>query len=153
MESKIRLYANGFTPKLQKRVRQQFRFDLDLNKVNELEIAQWFNSLKKARQFKRILMDAIALFIDLSNGNLNILYELFPGIVHTIEQNHQVNAIEDLRGDIAALTERLLEHNIPMPKLRTSPSGLAEDRVELVAEKSNVSAAENFLKNMGELWS
>lgn len=65
---------------MQKGTRERFMFWLDLAKDNEFYIAEMIAELKSTRRFTSTIRDGIRLICDLREGNLNVLFELFPWV-------------------------------------------------------------------------
>jgi hypothetical protein len=60
--------------------RVRFNFWLNLENLQEQEIATQIEDLKKERLFSSTIRDGIKLITDLREGNLEILFELFPWV-------------------------------------------------------------------------
>lgn len=63
-----------------KRFRLRFTFWLDVNKKDEAEIADKVEDLKRDRLFAQTIRDGIKLIMSLREGNLEILFDLFPWV-------------------------------------------------------------------------
>jgi len=57
-----------------------FKFWLNIDKPNQLEIADTIELLKNERSFTQTIRDGIRLVCDLRNGKLDVLFELFPWV-------------------------------------------------------------------------
>lgn len=68
------------------RFRLRFVFWLDMKKPAENELAEQIEQLKATRNFSRAIRDGLRLFIDLKNGSIKVLLELFPFVKDAIEQ-------------------------------------------------------------------
>lgn len=64
--------------------RERFMFWLDLNKPEEYQIAEIVFELKQQRSFAQTVRDGIRLIVSLRAGKLDVLFELFPWIQHTL---------------------------------------------------------------------
>lgn len=64
--------------------RLQFKFWLDVERQEEEALAEYVHELKEKRMFASTIRDALRLIWDLRNGNLDILFILFPWVYSTI---------------------------------------------------------------------
>jgi hypothetical protein len=58
--------------------RLQFKFWLDVSKLDEESIADIIEKLKNARKYSAAIRDGLRLIWDLSQGKTDVLLELFP---------------------------------------------------------------------------
>lgn len=65
--------ANGF--------RKRFIFWLDLDKPDQLKLAEDIETLKADRHYSKTIRDGIRLIIDLRAGRTDVLFELFPWMI------------------------------------------------------------------------
>ena len=94
------------------RRRYMFRFFLNINKPDQLKLAERLESLRLARQFAPTLRNALKLFFDLLAGNTTELRRQFPGIVADLEAPKQPAGIADLLATQTAILERLTVQGI-----------------------------------------
>lgn len=85
------------------RLQQQIRFNLNLRRPDESSLADDIAALRKLRQFRPTILNALRLFLDLKDGYLDVLQELFPDAVQRIQAAYQNAEIEALRREIAEL--------------------------------------------------
>lgn len=89
--------------------RERFSFWLDLNKDDELMLAEQIDDLKRRRLFTRTIRDGIRLICDLRRGNLDVLLELFPELKHRLQPLKPViSSEESLRLQLERLEQLLL---------------------------------------------
>jgi hypothetical protein len=63
-----------------KRFRLRFTFWLDMLKEGEAEIAETIEDLKANREFARTIREGIQLITSLREGNIDLLFQMFPWI-------------------------------------------------------------------------
>jgi len=74
----------------QKPYRVQHKFWLDITKNQEDQLDHEIHELKKTRRFASTIRDAIRLILDLRQGRLDVLVELFPWVrVEFLDGIHQ----------------------------------------------------------------
>ncbi len=64
----------------EKRIRKKFDFQLTISKKDEFELANLIPILRKKRLYSRTIRDGIRLICDLRDGNMDVLFELFPWV-------------------------------------------------------------------------
>jgi hypothetical protein len=64
----------------QERYRVMHKFWLDLKKNDEDWLDERIHELKKKRTFVKVVRDALRLFLDLKQGKVEVLVELFPWV-------------------------------------------------------------------------
>ncbi len=91
-----------------KRNRIQIRFDLDLGKIVEAELAERIKELKKVRLFADYVRNGLRLMIDLSEKKTDVLLELFPWIADTFKAQPQAASSTDIERQIQYLQQLIL---------------------------------------------
>ena len=94
-----------------KRYRKTINFQLDLNKPDEQAIAQHIQELKRERGYSKAIRDGIRLIVDLRNGRLDVLYELFPWVLQQTASQTESLPVEALE-KVASNTENALRRHI-----------------------------------------
>jgi hypothetical protein len=142
--------------------RVMHKFWLDLDKSDEEVINQLIDYHKRQRQFSRVIRDGIRLMWSLGQGNLDILFELFPWVMDTFYQRALAERAPQegpLTEQLARLERLLLEQgNQPMTTASAGPKHLAvttqimplqdeeDDEIVLIKKaKSSGTSAQNFL--------
>lgn len=100
--------------------REKFKFWLDLNKDDELLIAETIDELKRQRSFVSTIRDGIRLICDLRQGKLNVLFELFPWVKAAL-QTPMGQEGDDLKRKIDLLEQLILVQ-------------YSDSRVEMIAD-------------------
>ena len=145
------------------RFRLQYKFWLDLNKPEEHNLAEAIEDLKEQRAFIRAVRDGIRLVVDLWNGNLDVLLELFPGVEEAFYerfQQQQPASDASLQEQLARLESLLLQQgNAPVAMSNSGPKPLKvpeisgpklDDDSDLIVMKKaqgDGSSAANFLNS------
>lgn len=80
----------------QKSYRMMFRYWLDAAKDEELELADYCESLKQKRLFTATIRDALRLIMDLRNRRLEVLFTLFPWVLVWLEERAEAIALARL---------------------------------------------------------
>ena len=152
-----------------KRYRVRFDFHLNIAKSDENELVQIIANLKSIGLFSKTIRDGIRLICDLRDGNLDVLFELFPWVraeflEYMTSVQPQKSDTELVISDQLARIETMLSTNgngsqptsgvggpkaIAIPTIFSTPVyGDDENDVKLVmkkSEKGGQQAAENFL--------
>ena len=136
------------------------KFWLDLEKPDEEEINQFIDHYKRQRQFTRIIRDGIRLMWSLEQGNLDVLFELFPSVMDEFYQRALASHTPQdkvLAEHISRLERLLLEQgSIPIPSTtgakplvapQIAPPMLddADELLSIKKAKSDSTSARNFL--------
>lgn len=142
--------------------RVMHKFWLDLDKPDEEEINQLIDYHKRQRQFSRVVRDGIRLMWSLGQGNLDVLFELFPWVMDTFYQRALAEHSPQggpLVEQLARLEQLLLEQGNkpvatssggPKPLAVSSPSKprqVEEDEIIVPIKKAKTTgnSAQNFL--------
>ena len=144
-----------------KRFRLQFKFWLDANKPDEYRLAEIIDDLKLRGTFSRAVRDGIRLMVDLWNGNLDVLLELFPGVENAFyERFTRQQPVPEvaIHEQLARLESLLLQQgNTPVVNTNSGPKPLnvpkiagpqfddADDLIVVKKAKSDGKSAQNFL--------
>ena len=138
------------------------KFWLDLEKPDEEEINQMIDHYKRKRQFTRIIRDGIRLMWSLGQGNLNVLFELFPWVMDEFYQQalaaHKPSDLA-LAEQLARLENILIgQGSVPVTNTNSGPKSLTkiappapksddtdDDLVVMRKAKSDGSSSKNFL--------
>ena len=147
----------------------RYDFQLNVAKDDELAVAEQIANLKTQGLYSKTVRDGIRLVSDLREGNLDVLFELFPWVraeflEYVASAQPQKSDTEiNIQKQLARIEELLAngEAAMPAPKIANGVGGpkamnvppipapdFADDAVELVVKKSASSgkqAAENFL--------
>lgn len=145
------------------RFRLQYKFWLDVNNLQEQQLADQIEALKQGRVFSQVVRNGIALIVDLWNGNIDVLLSLFPWVEEAFykrfsEQQPATNYT--LQEHLARLERLLLEQENILMAQGGGPKQLAvtapvkpsheEDDDEIVPirkAKSSGTSAQNFLSS------
>ena len=147
-----------------KRYRMRFDFQLNVAKDEEYAIAEQISYLKSQGRYSRTVRDGIRLVSDLHEGNLDVLFDLFPWVraefvEYVTSVQPQKSATEtNIQQQLARIEELLATSEVPSfdsgargPKPLQVPEISAprfEDMDELLIVKqsqSDGSSAQNFL--------
>ena len=153
-----------------KRYRMRFDFQLNVAKDSEFAIAETIKWLKSQGLYSKTIRDGIRLICDLRDGNLDVLFELFPWV--RAEFLEYMSSLQPQKSDtelvIAEHLERIetllsttgsgshVSSGVGGPKAMNVPGISAPDvdkdetDVALVMKKSERNghqAAENFLSS------
>jgi hypothetical protein len=119
------------------RKQKRFAFNLDWNKPDERTIGQGLLKHKQERNMVSVIRDAVRLYFDLAGGNVDVLCELFPGIIAAIRAQAQPVAAAPAPKPIALQT-------VAPPPEDTDDSALLSIKK---AESSGKQSAGNFLQS------
>ena len=101
------------------RPRKEFKFWLYHDRDEDSRLMEFIQYCKSTRQFARVVRDGIRLVWSLREGNMSILFELFPHL----ERQFNPDA-EDL---IAQFRDMLLQHrNVPVQQPVQIESGIGQ---------------------------
>lgn len=96
--------------------RLQFKFWLDAEKADELELAETIEELKSERSFARTVRDGIRLIVALREKDVSVLHELFPWTADTVDTPKKPSdsgqggsELKALRNEIANLRQSMLQ--------------------------------------------
>lgn len=161
----------GVTPKRRKKkkakpdprgFRWQVRVWLDANKPDQLDLGKWIHELKLKRTFAPILRNALSLYRELMEGQVDMLYQLFPDVkpAPPIITPEKIKEMEKEIGNLRIQVDILIKQQSPNAvdyTVKMAGQGLhkvappiAADDDELVIRKDESSgerAAQNFLKS------
>ena len=120
------------------------KFWLDLEKPDEEEINQLIDNYKRQRQFSRIIRDGIRLMWSLGQGDLDVLFELFPWVMDVFYQR----ALADYQPQDAALQQQLArlekllieQGSVPIDQVPTGPKPLMMSPVPETVDDEDDSA-------------
>ena len=120
------------------------KFWLDLEKPDEEEINQMIDNYKRKRQFSRIIRDGIRLMWSLGQGDLDVLFELFPWVMDVFYQR----ALADYQPQDAALQQQLArlekllieQGSVPIDQVPTGPKPLMMSPVPETVDDEDDSA-------------
>lgn len=154
-----------------KRYRMRYDFQLNIAKDDELAIAEQIANLKTQGLYSKTVRDGIRLVSDLREGNLGVLFELFPWVraefleyvASTQPQKSdtetniqkQLARIEELlaNGETASSAPRI-DSGVGGPKKMVVPQvaapALDDDDTDLLVvakAKSSGNASQNFLNS------
>ena len=108
------------------RVRQEFW--LDISKSEDVDILHLIADLKRSRSFSQVVRAGLRLVVDLWNGNLTVLLELFPWVEEAFFQRlaeqrpPETSAIQDQLSNL----ERILLAQGSQPTNAVAASGNAK---------------------------
>ena len=149
-----------------KRYREKFMFWLNLIDNQEYVIAEQISELKRERRFASTIRDGIRLICDLRQGNVDVLFELFPWIKTKLlaeVQPLETAGARVLHEQLKRIEQQLLQQgNIPvqLPSLQSEsgPKAMAvpqfekpvyNDEDDLVIKKdTSATSAQNFINAM-----
>lgn len=140
------------------RYRVMHKFWLDLTKADQDHLDEQINELKQARTFTQTVREGIRLICDLRQGNVTVLFELFPWIkadllvdVQPQETVGEKAIREQLERIEAQLARQGIDFDTKAIQLvnRRDASDAQDDDIQLVIKKdTSTNAADNFLKSM-----
>jgi hypothetical protein len=133
-----------------KRLLIQYRFWLDVMKPVEHGLAYQLDMMKtnKTRQFHKTIRDGLRLILDLRQGRVDVLFELFPDL----QAHWKTQADKDMQERLARLESALLSYPTPPPALPSPAREREPERVEVEAVADGDvarQAANNFLSSFG----
>ncbi len=91
------------------RPRKEFKFWLYHDLVEDVRLMEYIEFLRKTRQFAKVLRNGLRLMWTLGEGDLSVLFELFPTLRSQFEPNSE-NLIEQFR-------QMLLQQQQPIPEI------------------------------------
>lgn len=112
------------------RYRCQFRFWLDANKPDQVQLGEALADLKRQRRYLPTLRNAIRLFLDLRAGRTDVLFELFPWIVERLKTTPAPDS-----GDLEARLEVVVKASV-QAAMMNMPSLPATDIVAAPLKQS-----------------
>ena len=141
------------TPKKDKRLRYQWRFWLDANKDDELLMCEELDYLKSKRQFAPTIRNALRLFFDLSQGRIDVLRELFPGIVAQLQIPPDTPATTEFAQIIkqqAQLIEIMATQTTAPATMRQLPAPTTDNDTELITiqKDTSIDSGQNLLNGL-----
>jgi hypothetical protein len=80
-------------------------FWLDHDKPEQAKLAEQIDLLKSQRRFVTVLRDAMRLYLELEQGNIETLLEMYPWLPDRLQPDHQ----RDRVGDNSAEVEKKLD--------------------------------------------
>ncbi len=108
------------------RLRQQYLFWLDMNKPDDVALADKIAELKAQRKFAKTIRDGIRLIQDLQAGRLDVLLSLFPSVTEHLKSplygNELAAVLEQFQqaANGSSNTASLPQFNIPaIPEVKT----------------------------------
>lgn len=114
-----------------KRFRLKFMFWLDMNKSDEIELAEEIEILKQQRLFSETIRDGIRLMCDLRAGRTDRLFAMFPWL--TAEVNRSVDLEESaIQHEINSLWKALAQTP------RSTSTQMMDSRLPAVASSSGL---------------
>lgn len=151
------------------RYRMRFDFQLNVAKNEEFAIAEQISFLKQQGLYSKTVRDGIRLVSDLREGNLDVLFELFPWVraeflEHIVAVQPQKSEAELAIARQLARIEELLASDKSSPALDTQGGGGPkpmtvpqvaapvfddeDDELPVITKaKATGSAAQNFLNS------
>lgn len=143
--------------------RYRFPFWLDTNKDEERLLMELIGELKRKRRFAKVVRDGIRLVVDLREGRIEVLTELFPWITERLS-NAPVKVTENndrLHREIADLKKVILEQRtvpedaplVAAPVLKSvqkaqTPAPADLPTLKVSKARGDSSAASNFLHSI-----
>jgi len=134
------------------------KFWLDLTKDDQDHLDEQINELKQARTFTQTVREGIRLICDLRQGNMTVLFELFPWIkadlladVQPQETVGEKAIREQLERIEAQLAGQGIDFDTKAIQLvnRREASDAQDDDIQLAIKKdTSTNAADNFLNSM-----
>jgi hypothetical protein len=141
-----------------RRYRVMHKFWLDLTKDDQDHLDEQINELKQARTFTQTVREGIRLICDLRQGNMTVLFELFPWIkadlladVQPQETVGEKAIREQLERIEAQLAGQGIDFDTKAIQLvnRREASDAQDDDIQLAIKKdTSTNAADNFLNSM-----
>lgn len=141
--------------------RFRISFWLDANKDDELLLLEDIDRLKGMRKFTRTVRDGIRLMIDLQEGKVDVLFELFPDLkkrLNSQEIGHEAERLArmeeillkiDKSNELLILDQPHHSRTSNKPKTRELMSPDEEDLDLLEVKKDSKSnSSENFLRSL-----
>lgn len=113
------------------RPRKEYKFWLFHDLPEHARLMEFIDYCKSTRQFAKVVRDGIRLVWSLREGNLSILFELFPHLERQFNPDAQ-----DL---ITEFREMLLQHHVAPAPVQQSLPGLAD--IDPPTKPSKLSAA------------
>lgn len=136
------------------RFRLQYKFWLDMNKIDEHDLAEQIEDLKQSGAFTKAVRDGIRLVADLWRGNLDVLLALFPWVEEAFYQRFSEQQQEtNIQVQLARLEKLLIEQgSMPISSSPHQPEKMvapmlddADELLSIKKAKSDSTSAQNFL--------
>jgi len=119
-----------------KRFRLRFTFWLDVNKSDEAKIAETVEDLKQDRLFAHTVRNGIRLITSLRDGNLDVLFELFPWV--KAEFMEYIHEVQPMLAEESSASET--PDSPPLPVVQQTPQQLRAEKQWLEAEQERLEA-------------
>lgn len=91
------------------RPRKEFKFWLYRDLSEDVRLMDYIKFLRDTRQFAKVLRNGLRLMWTLGEGDLTVLFELFPTLRSQFAPNNEA-LIEEFR-------QMLLQHQLPTPEI------------------------------------
>src|SRR3990167_11531903 len=132
--------------------RMQQVFWLNVSDHSQQWLQKQIKALKQERQYSRAVRDGLRLFLDLRDGNLDVLFELFPFVKERIDTLVMARIIEYQQDMIRSFTSPQPAKVTPIGqgalKPVTPPAPDDDDTLLTVTKaQSDGKSGENFLKS------
>lgn len=102
--------------------RLRFNFWLNMDNEHEESIADNIELLKNKRSFTSAIRDGLRLIVDLRNGKLDVLFELFPFVkLEVLDYMKDVNPDNKSNDDIKQQIARLEQLILSQDRLSSTP--------------------------------
>ena len=141
--------------------REKFRFWLDMNKDEELGLAEQIDELKTQRLFTATIRDGIRLVCSLRREEWGVLFTLFPWIEREINERIMQVYQEANERPIQIIQQQAVQigQGAPPPsgpRAMQTPQLAApiedDDEIgDLIKKDTSTTSAANFLKSMNNL--
>lgn len=105
------------------RFRLRHTFWLDMNKLDEAQLAETVEWLKRDRSFAKTIRDGIRLICDLRAGRTDVLFELFPWVLN--EQTYTANPVTTGQNALQQQLDRLEHLMLQQGSLAAMPADQA----------------------------
>lgn len=131
--------------------RLKFMFWLDSTKPDEDSLIEQVEQLKQERLFVKTIRDGIRLIIDLREGNLDVLMELFPWTKDALQPTSITPTEQRLQEQIARLEVLLLtDGKFPNQRVQSRAVDMKPQlEINRASEKTGTkTVAKNFMDSM-----
>lgn len=99
--------------------RKRFSFWLEMDKVGQVDLKEWFAELKRRREFAPVIRLAVSLYRELVNGRYEMLYQMFPETAPkpTPAPSPEVDELKKrvaiLEGQVTILQQVIISQRLP----------------------------------------
>jgi len=135
------------------RSRLSFRFHLNLRLAHDYSLARWLDEMKAARQYSRVIHDALDLYRDCRAGQYGVFKRLFPAVYQRILDENCTPASDQFNALMKEIAELKAAQQTPRTPAPDSNRPVVSTQVDdapvqltIRKAKSSGNSAANFLQ-------